>query len=254
MSGLRAAVSFLTRLPVAREDDGDREPAAAARWFPVAGALVGLAVAGAYAAAVQVLPAAVAAAAAVGLGVLLTGALHEDGLADTMDAVAGSFTRDEALQILRDPRHGTFGVVAIALSLVIRIAAVASLGAIGALAALPAAHALSRAGVVVVLTLLPAATEDGMGAAYARRVAGVDAVVATAWAGVVAIGAVGPWAPVAVGAAGIGAALAARPAVRRLGGLTGDVLGAVQQAGEAAVLVLASALSARGWWSAPWWG
>jgi adenosylcobinamide-GDP ribazoletransferase len=253
MSGLRAAVTFLTRLPVAGNVEG-HDPAAAARWFPVVGILVGLAVAAAYAAAVLVLPAAVAAAAAVGLGVLITGGFHEDGLADTLDAVGGSSTRDEALRILRDPRHGTFGVVAIVLSLVIRIAAVASLGWIAALAALLAAHALSRAGVVVALTLLPPATEDGLGAAYARRVAGVDALVATAWAGVVAIGAFGPWAPVAVGAAGVGAGLAVRPAVRKLGGLTGDVLGAVQQAGEAAVLVLASALSARGWWSAPWWG
>lgn len=253
MSGLRRAVALLTRFPVAAADDDAAFPTRAVRWFPVVGVLVGLTVAGTYAAAILVLPPAVAAAVAVAAGVLLTGAFHEDGLADTMDAVGGSFTREEALRILRDPRHGTYGVAAIVLSLLVRTAALASLTASAAVALVPVAHAVSRAVAVGVLAAIPPAREEGMGAAFGRATNRRDLIPAVGVAVAVSLAAVGPWSAVLVGAAVGGALLAAWPAVRRLGGITGDVLGAVQQAGEVAVLVTGSALLLQDWWSFPWW-
>src|SRR5205823_10740767 len=120
-------------------------------WFPVVGALLGLGAAGVYAGTRLVLPSLVAATLAVCVAVLLTGAFHEDGLADTADAIGGGWNREDALRILKDPTHGTYGVLAIALSVLLRVGAVAALDGWAALAVLPAAHALSRGAAVGLL-------------------------------------------------------------------------------------------------------
>ena len=85
-----------------------------------------------------------AAPIAVGIGALVTGAFHEDGLADTADALGSRADREEALRILHDPRLGTFGVLALADTILIRMAAIASMSPVVAFAAIPAAHILSR--------------------------------------------------------------------------------------------------------------
>src|SRR5439155_19707542 len=120
-------------------------------------------------AALWAFPPVVASTLTVGLGVGLTGALHEDGLADLADALGGR-SREEALRILRDPAHGTYGVVAIGLSLVLRVGAVAALDRWAGLAVLPAAHALSRSGSVGLLWAMRPASNEGLGAAFARAV------------------------------------------------------------------------------------
>ena len=112
----------------------------------------------------------VAAAVAVLFGVLLTGAFHEDGLADTADAVAGGWTVERRLEILKDPRHGSYGVAALSGSIVLRIVAVASLGPAAAFAGLVAAHTLGRGAAVVTMGVAPVARADGLGADYARAV------------------------------------------------------------------------------------
>jgi adenosylcobinamide-GDP ribazoletransferase len=231
--GFLGAVSFLTRVPVG------------------VGAGVGLAVGAVYAGGRELLPPLPAAAVAVVAGVCLTGAFHEDGLGDTADAFAGGWDRDSTVRILKDPRLGTFGVLAVAASLLLRVAAVAALAPGAALAALPAAHALSRAGAVATMTALPAAAETGLGASYAqalsrrRALAGAAAGLAVALA---LLGATALWAAAAAAAA---ATLLGRLAVRRLGGVTGDVLGAVQQLGEILVLLAAVAAAQTGRWGSP---
>jgi adenosylcobinamide-GDP ribazoletransferase len=254
VSGLRSAVALLTRIPIAGAGRDGGPAARAVRWFPVVGAAIGLAVAGAYAGAALVLPSPVAAAIAVAAGVVLTGGFHEDGLADTAEAVGGSFDRDEAIRILRDPRLGTYGVLALVLSVVIRTTALASLTAAAAAALLPVAHGVSRAAVAGVLAAVRPAAEDGMGASYGRAVTRRDVVPALGFALILAGLALGPWAPAVAGLAVVAALVATRGPVRRLGGITGDVLGAVQQAVEVVVLVAGAALVERGWWSVPWWG
>ena len=184
-------------------------------------------------------------------GICLTGAFHEDGLGDTADAFGGGWDRDSTVRILKDPRLGTFGVLAVAASLLLRVAAVAALAPAAALAALPAAHALSRAGAVATMTVLPAAAETGLGAAYVgslsprRALAGVAAGLAAALA---LLGAAAVWAAVAVALA---AWLLGRLAVGRIGGVTGDVLGAIQQLGEILVLLAAVAAVTAGGWRSP---
>jgi adenosylcobinamide-GDP ribazoletransferase len=249
MKVLPAAVALLTRVPVRTELMRPEDLSRAVPWFPVVGAAIGLATGGAYAGGRVILPALVAASLAVGLGTLVTGAFHEDGLADSADALGGGRSREEALRILRDPRLGTFGVTALVLGLVCRIASVASLGPGPAISALVAAHALGRAAAVGVLGVLGPATGDGLGAGYGRGLRG-GRVAAGLGLGVAAsLMALGLWAIPAAVAAAVGAALVGWLAARKLGGVTGDILGAAEQVAETLVLVLAAGVGP----SAAWW-
>lgn len=253
MKGLRVAASFLTRVGVGAAAPGPAELARSVPWFPVVGGLLGVGTAGAYAVAQLVLPSVVAAALAVCVAVLVTGAFHEDGLADTADAVGGGVSREDALRILKDPAHGTYGVLAIVLSVLLRVGALASLDGWAALAILPAAHALSRAASVGLLGWVPPAVDEGLGAIYAAtltRRGVLRAIGAGLLIGLVSLGA---WLLPAALLAGLVAGAVGWLAIRKLGGLTGDVLGAAQQAGEVMVLLLGAAAVANGWPWMPWW-
>ena len=162
-------------------------------WFPFVGALIGVVVGGVAAGMMEVVPASVAAAVAVLGGVMVTGAFHEDGLADTADAMGG-WTPEQRRQILKDSRHGSYGVAALCGSIVLRVVCVASIGPAVAFAGLVAAHTLGRASAVATMTSpRPATDPSGLGAelhadvAAWRRSAGVAVGVAIAhrspWAG-----------------------------------------------------------------------
>jgi adenosylcobinamide-GDP ribazoletransferase len=230
---------------------GAGELAGSVPWFPVVGAAVGLVVAGVYAGAGRLLPPLPAAALAVVAGIGLTGAFHEDGLGDTADAFAGHHDRDGTIRILKDPRLGTFGVLAVAASLLLRVAALAALAPGAALAALPAAHALSRAAAVGVMAGFPAAAETGLGASYVSALPRRWALTGVAAGLAVAVALLGVAAVWAAAAVALAAAWLARLATRRIGGVTGDVLGAVQQLGEVAVLLAAVAAVTTGRWQSP---
>ncbi len=250
MRDLRAAIVFLTRVPVPLH--GEPSLTAAVPWFPVVGAMVGAAVGGTAAGLIHLVPPLVAAAVAVLLGVLITGAFHEDGLADVADAFAGGWTREERIRILDDPLHGSYGVAALCGSIVIRVACIASLGfsPAAAFASVVAAHALGRAAAVGLMATVPVARPDGLGAEYAhllsrrRAVAGVVAGIA------IAAVATGWWAGPFVLAALVGAGAVAWLTMRKLGGVTGDVLGTAEQVVECLVLITATGIATRYslWW------
>jgi adenosylcobinamide-GDP ribazoletransferase len=183
-----------------------------------------------------------AAVLAVLAGIVLTGALHEDGLADTADGLIGGHDRDQRLAIMRDSRHGTFGVVAIVLSVLLRAAALSGIGdPIYAGLALVAAHAASRAALPLAMRALAPARSDGLGAA-AGRPSMVLAIAALAVGLLVTLAALGPARGfVAIGLAGAAMFAAGVLAHRRIGGYTGDVLGAFQQIGEIVMLLAAAA-------------
>ncbi len=248
MTGLLGAIQFLTRVPIRLSEPP--ELTRCVPWFPLAGGLIGLAVGGAAAGLAEFVPMAVAAAVAIVAGVLITGAFHEDGLADTADAFGGGWTRDQRLQILRDPLHGSYGVAALCGTIVVRIVCVASLAPASAFAGLVAAHTLGRSAAVSAMAAFPLATADGLGAGYAAGLSRRRAVVGVlSGAGIAALATgwwVGPLAAAAlVAAIGVGAL-----AVRKIGGVTGDVLGAVEQVTECLVLVVVTALASRHplWW------
>jgi len=244
---LLCAAIFLTRLPVRWHGAMPDDLLGRSAWaFPVVGIAVGLAGAGAFAAAAGLgLAAPAAAVAAVAVQAALTGGLHEDGLADVADGFGGGRGHDAKLAIMRDSRLGTFGALTVLLAVLARVAALAQLGATGSampvLAALVTAGVVSRAAMPAVMRALPPARADGLGASRGRpgaAVVGVGAALAAA----VALAAAGPGGgAVALAAAALAAAGLAALARHQVGGFTGDVLGACQQAAEVAALLALAA-------------
>jgi adenosylcobinamide-GDP ribazoletransferase len=190
-------------------------------WFPVVGALIGLVAAVAYVTASLVLPSLLAAALTIAATILLTGALHEDGLADAADAWGGARTREEALRILRDPTHGTYGVLALVVGVVVRVAALSAIAPAMAVGVLPAVHATSRGVLVGLIWTTRPARDDGL--ASALSLGAVRAFVGLAATLALGIGLLGAWfVPAAVLAVAAGW-LVRWLAVRRIGGMTGDL-------------------------------
>jgi adenosylcobinamide-GDP ribazoletransferase len=237
VADLHLAATFLTRLPLpalAAVEPGGLARAMTA--FPAVGAGIGLAAGLVFLAGDAVLPSPVAALLAVLASILLTGALHEDGLADSADGLGARGGRDRRLEVMRDSRSGSFGVTALVFSVVLRAAALAEApSGLAGLGALLAAAALSRACIPAVMQVLPPARSDGLGAGAGCPDITVAAVAAASGL-VFAFAGLGGAAPVAVAAAGLAASGVAALARRALGGYTGDVLGAVQQAAEIAIL------------------
>lgn len=245
MKGFRAAVGLLTRVPSRPGPETER----AIPWLPVVGLIIGAAVAGAYAALRGAITPLAAAAVAIAGGALVTGGFHEDGLADTADAFGADVPRERRLEILKDPHHGTFGVLALAFTVVARIAALAALDRRGALAALPAAHALSRAAPALQLWLLPPATADGLGATYSQPAGRRGALTAALIGAAIVVALLGVWSVPAVAVAVLAASAMSWLALRKIDGITGDVLGATQQLIEIGVLLLCVAAGP----GVPWW-
>lgn len=250
MNGLLGAIQFLTRIPAPTRAAVPHERVVP--WFPVVGLLVGAIVGGAAAGLGELMPTSVAAAVAIVVGLLVTGAFHEDGLADVADAFGGGWTPEQRFEILRDSRHGTYGVSALTGSIVVRIMAVATLAApAAAFAGLVAAHVLGRTAAVGAMAVVAPARTSGLGADTARRMR-PGALAATLVAGVaIATAAAGWWAAPMAAAAVVGTTAVAWLAVRKIGGLAGDVLGAVEQVVECLVLVVAAAIAGdhQVWWA-----
>jgi adenosylcobinamide-GDP ribazoletransferase len=252
VSGFAGAVSLLTRFPVGQRGD----PPGLARavpWFPVVGLAVGAAIAASYVALGWLLPPLPAAAMATLAGAVLTGAFHEDGLADVADAFAGGWTRERRLEILDDPRLGTFGALALAGTFVVRVTAIAALDSWSALALLPAAHATSRVAGVLLMRRLPLAAPDGLGASYAAALAPRGEAAAIASGAAVAVALVGPWAAPVLALCALAAVSVGAWARAKIGGITGDVLGATQQLSELAVLLMGAAALHESWPALAWW-
>ncbi|MCV2889489.1 adenosylcobinamide-GDP ribazoletransferase [Ruegeria aquimaris] len=239
------ALVLLTRLPLPRLPDSVFARQAAAIWaFPLAGLAVGalICVTGWLAQAVG-LSAWIAAGLMLAVSVMVTGAMHEDGLADTADGLWGGFTAERRLEIMKDSHIGTYGVLALILSQLLRLSALAALVSAGALWSLLAAAIWSRALMPVVMTALPNARGAGLSQSVGRPAPqAVGLGLALAAALVVAV----------MGAAGLGPALLSAVAVlglgalakAKIGGQTGDILGASQQLAEIVfLLALAAQLS-----------
>lgn len=238
LDDIAAAIGLLTRLPVPARDPQDLDAARATWAYPLAGALVGLIGGAVYIIAWSVgLPALVAAALAFGAMLLATGGLHEDGLADTADGFGGGASRDRKLEIMRDSRIGSYGVVALILAFAVRFGAVTDLVfPFTVAAALIASAALSRAAMVALMWRLPNARPGGLSASVGTP-PDRSAWEALALAGLVTLFVLPLWvAVVAILAAGLAATAVAMLAERQIGGQTGDVLGAAGIAAECAAL------------------
>lgn len=237
-----AALQFLTRVPIRLRREPSLERTVA--WFPLAGALIGAAVGATAAGLWFVVPPLLAGVLAVAVGLLITGAFHEDGLGDIADAFGGGWTVERRLEILKDSRHGTYGVAAMCASIVVRMVALGSLtGPWQMFAAAVAAHTMGRVAAVAMAGTMRLATHSGLGADYGRGTTRGRAIVGSCSGLAVTAVVVGwhaTWLAVAAVAAVLVVGLLAR---RKIGGISGDVLGATEQVAECLCLVVLSGLA-----------
>lgn len=251
MNGLRSALGFLTIIPVAPRDPGGL--ATARGWFPAVGLLLGVFLAAAdllmhwgyplFSDVYRPFPPALSAAILAVALVALTRALHLDGFMDCCDALLGGFDRKRRLEILRDSHVGAFAVSGAVSLLLIKVAAIMALPPSDRVWVLLLFPCLSRWGMLLLLEVFPYARGQGIGIPFRPQggrwqllaglaVAGVAAVALTGLSGLALL------AVATAVAFGLGAW-----ASKLLGGVTGDVYGAANEASEAAVLALAAVLS-----------
>jgi adenosylcobinamide-GDP ribazoletransferase len=232
--GFPIALQFLTVIPVRiRTAFGGPELARAMAWFPVVGALLGLLAAGALVGWTRFVGPGAAAAVTVAVLAVVTGGLHLDGVADLADALGSHQSRDEKLRIMEDSRIGAMGAVAVALVLILKVALIASLPRSIAWQALVAMAAASRCSMLVPALVFPyARREGGTAAPFVEHLRPGTVAVAVALTAALA-GGLFHVAGLAAAATVLGAAwLAGALSARVLGGVTGDVLGAVNELGE----------------------
>ena len=244
---LLVALRFLTRLPIPFVRTLDAPPLdAAMTMFPVAGAIIG-ALTGSVLilAGIAGLPELLTASLAIAVGLIITGALHEDGLSDVVDGFGGGHTREQRLDIMRDSRIGAYGALALGLLLMARASIYMSfleLPPWGAIILIASAAAFSRALMVDLLWATRPARADGL-SVLAGRPTRNRTLVALALGGIGAgLGGSFVLAPaagaVALIAAGLSLATVRALAMRKVGGQTGDVCGAAQVLSELAMLAV----------------
>lgn len=231
------AVQFLTRLPLPADVGySAARMAATPRWHPGVGVLVGALAGLIYALTAPVLTPLLAALVSTAAGLLLTGCFHEDGFADACDGLGGGTTRERALEIMRDSRLGTYGAAGLGLMLAAKVLALGSLPPAAVPVVLVAGHAASRASSVLVLATSIYVRDHGTGKPVADGIGqgGLGFALATGALAMFAVALVLPAVAVAGGALGLVAGHVAMRSrfERRLGGYTGDCLGAVQQTSE----------------------
>lgn len=237
------AVQFLTRLPTPHLNSFTAEWLdRGVKYFPLAGILIGSICAAVFVAASTLWTGILPALLAIAVGVAITGAFHEDGFADFFDAMGGA-TRQAKLDIMKDSRLGTFGVLALGFSITAKIAAVSSLSLPVAVTALIAAHSGGRLAAVAIMPTMPYAGDPATAKAkpLATNITALGLAVAAAFglAPLLLLPiSIGLTAAIAGGAAAIFIAWRAR---RLLGGFTGDVLGAIEQSYEVSFLLAVAA-------------
>ena len=238
LTDILVAASLLTRLPLPRLPDRAFEASARATWaYPLAGVITGSAAAlVGYLLLLTGLPAHVAAGMVVAVLMIATGAMHEDGLADVADGFWGGYTADRRLEIMKDSQIGTFGVLALVIVTGLRWAAYATIMQHNLLAVIAVAT-LSRATLPALMLALPNARQTGLSQSVGRphiRSVGCSAVLGL----FVSFTLVGLPALAMALAVGIAAFVMGTIARSKIGGQTGDVLGATQQMSEISALLI----------------
>ena len=234
------ALQFLTRLPISTEGIYTKERfAASVRHHPLVGMLIGVTGAAIYAAGATVYPTPVAVLISTTAIILLTGAFHEDGLSDTFDGIGGGYARERALDIMKDSRVGAFGAIALLMVIAIKVAGLSAMPPEMIIVGLVSAHGLSRWSSIIVIATSRYVREDGTGRPTAGGISRAGLIYATS-IGLACLAllyfSLGPYAA-AAGTVGLvsGHVLIRLFYERKLGGYTGDCLGATQQVSEVGI-------------------
>ena len=239
MKSLLASIAFCTRIPIRVEFTAE-DVGRAARWFPVVGALLGLLYMALSRGLAPYLPSLVVAILILTADALITGALHHDGLADAADGLGGGKTRDDCLRIMRDHAIGSYGATALILLLGLKAAAIGVLVAANRWSAyLILAPIIGRWNIVLLSRWLPYARPSE---AVSRHVGNAELIWATIFCAAIAFPLERWHGAICWGTAALSAVVFGRFCRRKIGGVTGDTLGASEQIGEAVVLLLGTAL------------
>jgi adenosylcobinamide-GDP ribazoletransferase len=239
------ALGYFTRVPVPRWVGFEPHYlSSAARYFPLVGAFVGALSALVYLAALHVFPPGVAVLLSMAASLLATGAFHEDGLADCVDAFGGAYKREDALRIMHDSRIGAFGAIALVIALALKWQALAALPPLRAASLMIAAHAASRASAITYLATLDYVRTAGKAKPVAQRLSGPALLCAALFGLPWLLWPNGPGVPDWRFAGSMFAVLMVlrllmgRYFVRRIGGYTGDCLGFAQQIFELSIYLV----------------
>jgi adenosylcobinamide-GDP ribazoletransferase len=246
-TGIASALRFLTILPLpGRAEVSERVLGRSTAWFPLAGALIGAILAGAGALAGFLWsPPTVRVLVVVGWAALTRG-LHLDGLADSADGLLGGATRERKLAIMKDSRIGTFGLLAVAGLLALKLAFLAELQDLALWRVLVPACALARWAMLLAVFAFPTAAPDGLAGRFKRRCGWPQLVIGTILAATVSFFFLGVWGLVLLALLGLVTLWWSLEVRRALGGHTGDTYGALGELGEALVLAALAALGRFG--------
>jgi len=236
-----AALRFFTRLPApAWVGHSAAQLNHAARYFPLVGIVVGTLGAGVTLAAAQIWPTAIAVLLGMAATLLATGAFHEDGLADSIDGFGGGWRREDVLRIMKDSRIGSYGAIGIGIVLLTKFEALATLAGVSPwltfAAAIVAGHSVSRFAATALIYALDYARDDDSSKSkpLATRLGKGELALAALFGLAPCALLPGPQVVTALVLAALVTWLAARKFVQRIGGYTGDCLGATQQLTELA--------------------
>lgn len=236
------ALQFFTRIPIPRWVGFESAWLHhASRYFPLVGLLVGAIAAAVYWVAASIWPTPVAVLLSTAASIYLTGAFHEDGFADMCDGFGGGMTRERVMEIMKDSRIGTYGAVGVTLLVALKCVLLAMLEPAMAIASLLLAHPLSRLASAALIWRLEYVRDEGKAKPLGQDMTDTEFLIAALCGAVPAavLGAAGfmPWLSIAlaVAFAATAAAWLGHKCVRRIGGFTGDCLGAVQQLSEVSI-------------------
>ena len=242
------AIHFLTRIPTPFEIDyTPKRLSSASRYYPIVGAIIGSVAALAFFLASLALPTIVAVLIATAATALLTGAFHEDGLADTFDGISGAYDRARSLEIMTDSRIGTFGALALIIVISTKVAALSSLAdSTTIITALIAAHIISRTSIVIVQATSTYARETGIAGPQDQTFKPINATIAAVTA-LITIAALALVVSPTVALVATAGAITGHILIRlyfqpKLKGHTGDTLGATQQITELAIYIAFAAI------------
>lgn len=242
LSALACALMFLTRLPVPAGEYSDTALAKSVVYFPLVGVAVGLAGSATYLLAHLIWPESIATVLALAVMIACTGAFHEDGLADSADGIGGGWSVEDKLAIMKDSRIGTYGSAALILALLLKFAALASLNVAAVPVALIIGHALSRWSILPLVRCTDYVSGDrGSGKAFENAVTGARLASATFFVALLVLGFAANNALV-LALVTVAVIIASRwYCQRKLGGITGDTLGATNQLIELSVYLVFAA-------------
>ncbi|MBU6163877.1 MAG: adenosylcobinamide-GDP ribazoletransferase [Actinomycetales bacterium] len=234
LNDLKVALAFLTRIPINHGPQISLRRSAAL--FPLVGALIGLIGGLVFYLSSAILPPLVSASISILVTVAITGAFHLDGLADICDGLIGGWNREERLKILKDSRHGTYGVAAISLQLILQVCLLSALSPRDGLFTLIVLHTLSRL-VPIFLMLIPATSgHDGMGASVSREIGAKEPIVGSLITVLLIAPIMGLNFLLLSAILFLTLSIFALWVIRKIGGMVGDAFGAGEQISETMIL------------------